>query len=290
MNVELKMETINPGDVVERVQICPFGDFPGENCTQVCDSKAFTQLIADWDASGAKEILMDFEHASEVKKIDSDTKAAAWISNLAIDDELGLVGDFKFTDEGADAVTNRRLRFLSPVWTIDGEGRPTHLKSVALTNTPNIPVKPILNKASPESTNVEEKENPNMDKIKVALGLAPEASEEDVLNAVNALVAKNKEAENAALEKEAEDFAEANSKKCNKDVLKAQYIANKEVAKALVAAIPDAPKQDQQILNKGGAKTPEKKDVVAELNKLPAGEARVKFVTEHAAELAEAGK
>ena len=286
MRIELKLGAVRPGDTVERVQISPFGSYPGENCTQLCDLEAFENLVADWRENGGQEILMDFEHASEVNRVDSDTRAAAWIANLAVDGDLGLVGDFRFTDQGADAVTNRRLRFLSPVWTLDADGRPAHLRSVALTNTPNIPVRPILNKAAPGTATVEEqKENPNMDKIKEILGLAPETSEEEVLNAVTALVAKNKEAEQAAAEKEADDFAEANAAKCNKQVLREQYLANKEVAKALVAGIPDAPKRTpQQILNKDAAKTPSKSDVVKELNKCRTPQERIAFAEQHAAE------
>lgn len=280
------------GETVPGVQLCPFGEYQGQQRLQVCDRQAFEQVIADWREGGAKEILMDFEHKSEVDKIDSDTRAAAWISNLAIDDERGLVGDLKFTDEGADAVANRRLRFLSPVWPLDEEGRPTHLKSVALTNTPNIPVAPVLNKAQPGEVNVEDtKENENMDKIKTALGLAPEASEEDVLNAVTALVQKNKDAEAAALEKEADEFAEANKAKLDPKVCKAQYIANKEACKALVAAIPEARKDEPQvILNKG--KEPTKKlakaDAVAELNKCKTPQEKIAYAQAHAAELSAA--
>jgi len=280
------------GETVPGVQLCPFGEYQGQQRLQVCDRQAFEQVIADWREGGAKEILMDFEHKSEVDKIDSDTRAAAWIANLAIDDERGLVGDLKFTDEGADAVANRRLRFLSPVWPLDEEGRPTHLKSVALTNTPNIPVAPVLNKAQPGDTNVEDtKENENMDKIKTALGLAPEASEEDVLNAVTALVQKNKDAETAALEKEADEFAEANKAKLDPKVCKAQYIANKEACKALVAAIPEAKKEEPQvILNKG--KEPTKKlakaDAVAELNKCKTPQEKIAYAQAHAAELSAA--
>lgn len=280
------------GETVPGVQLCPFGEYQGQQRLQVCDRQAFEQVIADWREGGAKEILMDFEHKSEVDKIDSDTRAAAWIANLAIDDERGLVGDLKFTDEGADAVANRRLRFLSPVWPLDEEGRPTHLKSVALTNTPNIPVAPVLNKAQPGEVNVEDtKENENMDKIKEALGLAPEASEEDVLNAVTALVQKNKDAEAAALEKEADEFAEANKAKLDPKVCKAQYIANKEACKALVAAIPEAKKEEPQvILNKG--KEPDKKlakaDAVAELNKCKTPQEKIAFAQAHAAELSAA--
>ena len=280
------------GETVPGVQLCPFGEYQGQQRLQVCDRQAFEQVIADWREGGAKEILMDFEHKSEVDKIDSDTRAAAWIANLAIDEERGLVGDLKFTDEGADAVSNRRLRYLSPVWPLDDEGRPTHLKSVALTNTPNIPVAPVLNKAQPGDTNVEDtKENENMDKIKTALGLAPEASEEDVLNAVTALVQKNKDAESAALEKEADEFAEANKAKLDPKVCKAQYIANKEACKALVAAIPEAKKEEPQvILNKG--KEPDKKlakaDAVAELNKCKTPQEKIAFAQAHAAELSAA--
>jgi len=266
MKTELNFDkAITPGEVVPRVMICPDGNWPGEKTVQVCDRIAFEQLIADWKANGSKEILMDFEHQSEVDDIDSDTEAAAWISNLAIDEEKrALVGDFKFTDKGADAVNNRRLRFLSPTWYTDETGRPKHLTSVALTNKPNIPVAPILNKEpAPGVKTVEETKGPEMDieKLKQALGLPAEATEEQVLAAIKeGQDAKAKaaemqaDAEKKALECEADEFAEANAKKCNKDVLKAQYIANKGVAKAIVAGIPDAPakaEEPQKILNKG---------------------------------------
>lgn len=260
-------ETVKPGETLPAVQLCPFGNFPGEKTMQVCDRAAFEQLIADWQANGSKEILMDFEHQSEVDKIDSNTTAAAWISNLEIDDDRGLVGDVKFTDQGAEAVSNRRLRFLSCTWYTDKQGRPTKMTTVALTNKPNIPVAPILNKEQPGSQTVEDKEK-SMDKIKEALGLAPEATEEDILNAINAMVKANKDAEAAALEKEADEFAEANSKKCNKEVLKQQYIANKEVAKALVAGIPEAKEEQQKLLNKSTTKLPDSdKDVEIQRNK-----------------------
>ena len=285
-------EKIEAGETMPGVQLCPFGEYQGANRVQVCDRAAFEQVVADWRDGGAKEILMDFEHKSEVDKIDSDTRAAAWVTNLAIDDERGLVGDLKFTDQGAEAVSNRRLRFLSPVWPLDDAGRPTHLKSVALTNTPRIPVAPVLNKAQPGDTNVEDtKENETMDKIKEALGLPPEATDEEVAAAVAALVQKNKDAEAAALEKEADEFAEKNKAKLDPKVCKAQYIANKEACKALVAAIPEAKKDEPQvILNK--AKTPDgklaKADAVAELNKCKTPQEKIAYAQAHADELSAA--
>lgn len=288
---EMPDREVKAGEIIENVQICPVGDFPSVDRQQHCTVEALQNVVKDWTARGSKEILVDFEHNSESSAPNSDTSAAAWVSNVRVDPERGLVGDFKLTDIGAEAISNRRLRFLSVSWFVNRETHePIRITSIALTNKPNIPVAPVLNKEQPDTLTVEEKENP-MDKIKEALGLAPEATEEDVLNAINAMVQKNKEQEQAALEKEAEDFAEQNSKKCNKEVLKAQYLANKDVAKALVAGIPDAPAAvPQQILNKGAGAAPVKTDLVKELNKLPAGADRIKFVTEHAAEFADAAK
>ena len=252
---EMPSSEVKPGEIIETVQICPVGDFPNGDRPQRCTVEALQNVVKDWTARGSKEILVDFEHNSESSEPNSDTSAAAWVSNVRVDPERGLVGDFKLTDVGAEAISNRRLRFLSVSWFVNKETHePIRITSIALTNKPNIPVAPVLNKEQPDPANVEDKENPNMDKIKEALGLAPEATEEDVLNAIAAMVKKNKDAEQAALDKEAEDFASANSKKCNKEVLKAQYLANKEVAKAIVAGIPDAPAAP--VCNKADAKAP----------------------------------
>lgn len=262
MNAKGLPGTVRAGDTLAAVQICPFGEWQGGERVQVCDRAAFEQVVAAWRAGGAKEVLMDFEHASEADRVDSDTRAAAWISNLAVDGERGLVGDLKFTDQGADAVANRRLRFLSPVWPLDADGRPARLKSVALTNRPNIPVAPVLNKRFPDGPenpaapgNPETKETSEMDKLKELLGLAPEATDEDVAAAVAKLVRAKKDAEAAALEREADEFAQSNKAKLDPAVCKAQYIANKEACRAIVAAIPEAQDPPQVVLNK--AKTPD---------------------------------
>ena len=287
-------DRIEAGETLKGVLLCPFGRFASRDRkrVQVCDEAAFNKLAAAANADGA-EILCDFEHKSEVDRIDSDTTAAAWISNLAVNKD-GLVGDLKFTDVGAEAVSNRRLRFLSCVWTLDEGGRPARLKSVALTNTPNIPAEPVLNKAGQETANAAvggtTKGEVAMEKLKQILGLAPEASDEEVEAAVKGLKDRLDAADAQARDAEAEEFAEANKAKADKAVLKEQYLANKEVAKALVAAIPEpkASEEPQTILNKASAKTPEKADVVKELNKLPAGKARADYVMAHAAELAAA--
>jgi phage I-like protein len=290
----IAVKTVKPGETIENVQICPVGDFPNGDRNQHCTLEALENVVAKWKEDGEKEVLVDFEHNSEAGGT-SDTSAAAWVSNLRADKERGLVGDFKLTDLGAEAISNRRLRFLSVAWLVNKETRePFEIRSIALTNKPNIPVAPVLNRETNGGINVEEMKGPTMDKLKEALGLSADATEEDILAAVQeALKAKEEvaelkaKAEKAQLEAEAEDFAEKNKAKCDKAVLKAQYIANKEVAQALVAGIPEVNAPPQKILNKG-PQAPElklnKEDARSQMAALPA-EKRAEFYQNHKAEI-----
>ena len=296
MNPKELPETVKTGDVLKAVQLCPFGEWPNGGTAQKCDEAAFRSLVANWRAAGAREVICDFEHRFEDPSLTSDTSAAAWISNLAVDGERGLVGDLKLTDAGAAAISSRRLRFLSPVWELGPDGRPARLRSVALTNKPNIPVACVLNRApQPDTETVEETKENHMDRLKELLGLAADASDEDVVAAVTALqeqVAKaNKEKEDA----EAESFAEEHKAVCNKEALKKAYLLNKEAAQGIVAGLakPDKPAAPV-IANKPAlaslGKTPEVKanksaaDARAEMAALPPAE-RAKYYREHAAEI-----
>jgi phage I-like protein len=296
MNPSELPETVQCGDVLVAVQLCPFGEWPNGKTVQTCDGVAFNKLVENWRAAGGKEIICDFEHRFEDPSLTSDTSAAAWISNLAVNKERGLVGDLKFTDAGAQAVTSRRLRFLSPVWTLDADGRPDRLRSVALTNKPAIPVACVLNRApQPVNQPVEEtKENP-MDKLKELLGLAADASDEDVVAAVTALQEQVAQANKEKEDAEAESFAEEHKAVCNKDALKKAYLLNKEAARELVAGlVPAAPAPEkkeeppQTILNKETSATPVLKNKAREgLAACKSPAERVSYVMKHAAELAQ---
>lgn len=295
----IAVETVKPGETIENVQICPVGDFPNGDRNQHCTLEALKNVVTKWKEDGEKEVLVDFEHQSEAGGT-SDTSAAAWVTNLRADQERGLVGDFKLTDLGAEAISNRRLRFLSVAWLVNKETRePMVIRSIALTNKPNIPVAPVLNRETSGGINVEEKKGPTMDKLKEALGLSADATEDQILAAVKeALKAKEEvaelkaNAEKAKLEAEAEEFAEKNKAKCDKAVLKAQFIANKEVAQALVAGIPAA--KVEPVVNKAEAKKPTSFEVnkdaesdEAILNKYESlsGKAKAEYLEAHALEI-----
>ena len=237
---------LRPGSELE-VQLSPYGAFPGlrgdERVIQRCDRAAFEAVVANF----RPEVLVDFEHHAETG---GDTEAAAWVQRVRVDPVKGLMATFRFTDAGADAVSNRRLRFLSPVWELDGEGRPCRLVSVGLTNKPNLPVRPVLNRApAPFTTNKGTTMEPDTNEPTPAapdfrarlleiLGLGPDADDGAILQAAENLRAVAAEAQEAALNAEADAVAEENKDKiANRDAFKRLYVANRDAVRATLACL-----------------------------------------------------
>ena len=222
------------------VQLVPPGDWPqwdedGKEFNQKCDEETFQRILENFSA----EVLVDADHASERGET-RDTRAYAWIQALSLDESGALCGRFKWTDIGAEAVSNRRYRFVSVCWACEEEGkgewRPLKLVSVALTNTPNIPAKPILNQESAGGASAdqpENKETPNMDELKTLLGLAPETPDDEVIaKAVATLKTAAEEKANA----EADAFAEENKDKVQDAAkLRDAYLRSPELAREIVA-------------------------------------------------------
>jgi phage I-like protein len=280
---------VKAGEALE-VQLSPYGRFPnvtddGERIVQVCDRAAFERVVANF----SDELLVDFEHDSE---LGGPTTAAAWVQKVFIDEETGLMAVFKLTDLGAEAVTQRRLRFLSPVWTLDEAMRPERLISVGLTNKPTLPVRPLLNRA-PGLRNVEDKgQNTMKEQLIALLGLAAEASDEEVIAAVQALKQENDAYAEAALNAEAEAVADENADRlANREAFKALYVKNRDAAKALLATLK--PSTKAPVCNRAVAKTPEHLGAAADsdqalLNKwkaMPAGAEKDAFLTMNKAAL-----
>ena len=130
-----------------RVQLSPFGEFTlrdggkRSGTVQHCSRAAFEAMVANWKAMGARDILVDVDHASATG---GSTEAAAWAKNLRVEED-GLCADFELTPRGRELVEGRRYRFVSPGWTLADDGTPIAICSVALTNRPNLPVKPVVN-------------------------------------------------------------------------------------------------------------------------------------------------
>jgi len=249
--------TVAPGDEIE-VQLAPLGDWTQvvgkKRVTQRFDSAACAAVVANFRG----ELLVDADHRST--KPDGDTSAYAWVTGLRADPERGLVGTMKFTPRGAAAVNGREYRYVSVAWFLGDDGRPRELDSVALTNRPNLPVRPVVNRESNQAADggATTKENPEMEELKTLLGLAPDATDEQVVAAAKAMKDRLDQTEAAARDAEAEKFAAENSAAFDHDALKDAYLKAPEVAKALVAnrKAPPAPAKAPALPDFTRASTP----------------------------------
>ena len=314
-------KSVKGGEEIE-VLVSPIGTFPHPDGEQLCTREAFDALVEKWHADGEPEILVDFDHASETG---GPTEAAAWATALRSDED-GLHATFRMTDKGAEALSATRYRYLSPAWYVDEEGHPTELSTIALTNRPNLPVPRLLNRkpdadpapaqnaeagepitapqvADAESTpeeGINEKEKINMDKLREMLGLAAEATDEEVLAAVDALRAERDQlrsekeameaaAKEAALDAEAEEFVEEKKEfVADRDACKNAYKRDPEGTRALFNAIripapAPADGKPARVVNVNAAKTPADADLLANCKN---GKERTEWALRHAADTA----
>ena len=267
--VALNWEAPEDGSTQVKVQLSPFGEFTlhdggkRNGTVQHCSKAAFEALVANWKAAGSPDVLVDVDHASARG---GSTEAAAWCSSLEVDDN-GLQGVFNLTPKGLELVKNRSYRFVSPGWTLSPDGTPVSLCSVALTNRPNLPVKPVANAdetggRDPDDPN-SRKDNPEMDikKLAAALGLPETATEEEVLAAIKAMQDREAQAAAEAANAKAEEFAD-NAVKAgkiaanSKEAVKAAYLKSPEVAQEMLNSVAAPAKLAAQLPDFGRAKQP----------------------------------
>ena len=236
-----------------RVQLSPFGEFvlrdggKRSGATQRCSRAAFEAMVANWKAMGERDILVDVDHASATG---GSTEAAAWAKNLRVEDD-GLCADFELTPRGRELVEGKSYRFVSPGWTLADDGTPLALCSVALTNRPNLPVKPVVNaddaggRDPDDPTTATKGTEMDLKKIAAALGLPETATEDEVIAAIASMKDAQAQAAEEAANANAEEFA-ANAVKAGKiaesakDAVKAAYRSNPEIAEAMLNSMAAA--------------------------------------------------
>lgn len=327
-NNSILPKSVKGGEEID-VLVSPLGTFPHPDGEQLCTREAFDALVEKWRADGEPEILVDFDHASETG---GPTEAAAWATDLRSDEE-GLHATFRMTDKGAEALSATRYRYLSPAWYVDEEGHPTELSTIALTNRPNLPVPRLLNRKPdgssscppsvatqnaeagephlpdpagagegnpPEEGNTTEPQKNDMDKLREMLGLAAEATDEEVLAAVDALRAERDQlrsekeqmeaaAKEAALDAEADKFvAEQGDKIADRDACKNAYKRDPEGTRALFNAIriPAKPAEPadgkpSRVVDVNAAQNPADADLLANCK---SGKERMAWALKHAAD------
>lgn len=126
--------------------------------------------------------VLDIDHASELTR---NTEASGWVTQLKIEDDH-IFGWLEFNALGKKAIDEKRYKFYSPAFNVTKDGVLLDLTSMGLTNRPNLYV-PALNKAQDNQTTPQQKDDPMLPELLVALGLSADADQATALNAINAL-------------------------------------------------------------------------------------------------------
>ena len=168
--MEIISDTIENGEI-ENVHLVPIGDFKGSdkdgNPIDEHITKESLEQIAEKLNSG-DEVLCDIDHQSCKPGVDRDSKAAGWFHKFVVDPVKGLFASLKLTKKGREIVENREYRYTSPVFTLDENGNPNDIHSIALTNVPAFKghISPIINS---EPTEINKEENLNKEIINMEI-------------------------------------------------------------------------------------------------------------------------
>lgn len=189
--------------------LVPFGQYPHKQGLQIFDRPAAEGIVAAHNSTLSKLVRhfgggsypVYVGHPDLPGSKDADKRAYGWIENLSVTDN-GLHLSVKWSEAGRELVENAHFKFYSPLWwtkKVRGGIRPVALKSMGLTNDPNIPVPALANEADPTDPtdptdpanpidlSTTENEEPMKPEILAALGLEEGASPESVLAKITEL-------------------------------------------------------------------------------------------------------
>ncbi len=247
--------------------LVPLGSAPivrgnGARIIQQVDAEALAAMLNRALEEGG-EWMIDFEHFSHDPS--KGTDAAAWVPKEAesLENRVdGLYGRPRWSNDGDEAVTGGKLRFISPEFPDDDallqnvEGRtfrPLAVVGFGLTNRPNFKQasKPLTNSGRVELP--DNKPNTTMHKTLLALALGLTETELDGMDEaslkakVQAMLDAKAAAEKAAADavtlnnKQADDFIKTHAKVLtNADVSKVvreTFLSNRAAAEAIVAGM-----------------------------------------------------
>jgi phage I-like protein len=222
-------------------QVLPFGqiDIEGEP-PAFLDDESMDSIIAHFERRGNK-MVVDYEHQT----LDNvQAPASGWITRMINKGTEGLWAVVEWTDKAKEYIANKEYLYFSPVfWVTAKERKVVAIKNIALTNDPKVNhLRPIIAKLAwsneyKSKTINSEGGSIMWDKLKKLFGLADDAGEEKVVEAVEAVVAKNKDLEKAAEKKPDEIVA------C-KEVLEVLKLGEDADTTAVIAAIGSLGKID----------------------------------------------
>jgi phage I-like protein len=174
------LDVPNTGCAPLWVHIMPLGksDTLDGRHFNLADPKAV--ILASMARGG--QLLVDYDHATDLAAPGSTKPAAGWISDMEVRSD-GLYARVDWVASAAAAIKAREYRFVSPVFIHDKQGAVAQILRLSLTNNPALPIKALaqfIHTLKDDDMNL-------LEKLRAALGLAATASEDDALTSVTAL-------------------------------------------------------------------------------------------------------
>ncbi|WP_295755881.1 phage protease [uncultured Oscillibacter sp.] len=180
----LKGGSVEVSGVPETITVLPLGRVVSSKGEFNVDEDSLREMKAQIARKGV-DLVVDYEHQT-LKGVEAP--AAGWVKELKLGDG-SIVAVVEWTPRGAEYLKNKEYRYLSPVVNVrKTDNKAIGLHSLALTNTPAIEnMTPIVN-----SDNFEGGQKMDMQRLAAALGLGPDATEEQIMEALQAMAAENK--------------------------------------------------------------------------------------------------
>jgi len=187
-------------------QVLPYGtvEIEGEEDAFV-DDEAMDAIVSEFTRRG-NDMVIDYEHQTLTGQ---EAPAAGWLKTFVKKGAEGLWAVVEWTEKAREYLASKEYRYFSPVfWVRKADRKIIAIDNLALTNFPKINnLKPITAKMNSDFNNRqgdpayrerERKENIMLEKLKKLFGLADDAGEDKVVEAVETVVAKAKTLEEAA--------------------------------------------------------------------------------------------
>ena len=189
------------GEAPEWIELIPAGEFRGRDGRGPFALKSPEAVIAATRGLGMEAgIPIDYDHATDfAAPAGRPAPAAGWIRKLVA--RGGAIwGMVEWTRSGAEAVTAREYRYVSPVFEYAKNGEVVRLLRAALTNNPNLYLTAISAGATADSVagatagtaegSIKESAmERTLEEMRGILGLGQDSSEEEITAAVRAIAA-----------------------------------------------------------------------------------------------------
>lgn len=210
------------------------------------------ELIVERFETDGSEVVFDYEHATELEPMEGHP-AAGWVKKIENRDGA-IWGKVDWTQRALQMIEGKEYRFISPAIYFDPTSFEIYaVSSAALTHKPNFDM-PALNKRGDHSQNNNSQinhpqNNPmetTMDKqSRIALcsklGLAAEASDTSILDAVSVLQENEQKALNSAQQPSLDKFVpRADHDQVISKLEKAQNTINEANDRDITALVDDA--------------------------------------------------